>query len=258
MTLYIRRRHLCAWLLLAWASQAPAAGQPGVDAMIDFDGVYIPPLFLTGAAGKSAEGPARAQAALARLQAQWPALRLRMQAVWPGDASWRRSLQAVEGHIGEAARQAARAAWPDAHEALEHVRKALWLAREARGMDYLLDRFVAFHEPMEHLAGAAQQWTPATLGATQRAELARHFGLARARWHGIESQHLDTTTLRLSAARAAQLRRAMAEEGAALTALSQALRGDDAAVLLKAAAAIKPPFVRAYTAFGFGDGEERR
>jgi hypothetical protein len=235
------------------AAAGPAAGSDG--AMIAFDSVYIPPLFLTGAAGKSAEGPARASAALARLQVQWPALRSRLLAAWPGDAGWRRTLDSVQGQIAESDRMAARGAWPEAHEALEHIRATLKKAREARGMDYALDRFVAFHDPMEHLAAAATQWTPATLGPAQRDRIERLYVEARVRWRAVEALELKASALRLTPTRETQLRKAMADESAALALLSQALRGDDAAALLKAAAATKPPFIRAYTAFGLAQGD---
>lgn len=245
---------LLPFVALDAAAAAPAAaGSDG--AMIDFDSVYIPPLFLTGAAPKSAGGPARARGALARLQAQWPALRTRLLAAWPGDAGWRRTLDSVQGHIAESDRLAARGAWSEAHEALEHVRAALKKAREARGMDYALDRFVAFHDPMEHLAAAAAQWTPATLGPAQRDRIERLYAEARARWRAVESLELKAPALRLTPERETQLRKAMADVGAALAQVSQALRGDDAAALLKAAAATKPPFIRAYTAFGLAQGD---
>ena len=258
MTYTLDRRVFTAITLLALAGRVRAVAKSEDGAMIDFDVVYIPPLFLTGAAPKSPEGPARAHAALSRLQTQWPGLRARLQAMWPRDRAWLRTLDAVQGHVADAARHAGRGAWPESHEALEHVRMTLKQAREARGMDYVLDRFVAFHEPMEHLADAAVKWTPTTLGVAQRTEVERHFTEARARWRVIETLPLEAAALRLTPAREAQLRKAMADEGAALAALSQALRGDDAAALLKAAAATKPPFVRAYTAFGLAEGEGPR
>jgi hypothetical protein len=258
MTYTLDRRAFTAMTLLTLAGRVRAVAKGDDGAMIDFDAVYIPPLLLTGAAPKSPEGPARAQAALSRLQAQWPALRARLQAVWPRDRAWLRTLDGVQGHVADAARHAGRGAWPESHEALEHVRMALKQAREARGMDYVLDRFIAFHEPMEHLADAAVKWTPTTLGPQQRAEVERHYAEARARWRAVEALQFDAAALRLTPVREAQLRKAMTDEGAALAALSQALRGDDAAALLKAAAATKPPFVRAYTAFGLADGEGPR
>jgi hypothetical protein len=256
MVFALDRRSFSLLVLGALAARSPiASAATGDDAMIDFDTVYIPPLFLTGSAPRSAEGPARANAALARLQEHWPALRARMLAVWPRDAAWRRTLDAVQRHIDEAQRQAVHSGWDASHAALEQVRSALKQAREARGMDYALDRFVAFHDPMEHLADAASRWDAARLDAARRGELEQRFVQARARWRAVEALDIDARALRLSPAREAQLRRAMADEAVALHALSDALRDGDAAALLKAAAATKPPFVRAYTAFGLAETE---
>jgi hypothetical protein len=239
---------------LALGSPAASAASAPTDVMLAFDRLYIPPLFLTGSAGKSADGPARADAALQRLVAAWPALHDQLRAVWPQDAGWRRTLAAVQGHIRKANDLATRRQWPESHEALEAVRMDLKRARDARGLDYLLDRYTAFHEPMEHLAAAGTAAGTALEGKA-RAALEHHYAEARARWRAIETVPIDAKALRLSPAREAQLRKALADEDAALAALSEALRGRDDAALRKAAAATKPPFVRAYTAFGLPVGE---
>ena len=54
----------------------------------------------------------------------------------------------------------------------------------------------------------------------------------------------------MSEAQQAQFNKGMADVTQALSRLSDALRGADNAALLKAAAAIKPPFARTFTAFG--------
>ena len=60
----------------------------------------------------------------------------------------------------------------------------------------------------------------------------------------------------LSPARQAQLRQGLADEDRALARLSQALAaGAPEAELLQAGAALKGPFVKAYTAFGWPAGE---
>lgn len=251
-------QQLVAAAIATFGIAAASAAAPPQDVMVDFDAVYIPPLFLTGSAPKSADGPARARAAMARLQSRWTVLRPRLQATWPADAAWRRTLASVQVQLDNSARQAAAGEWAQAHESMEHVRIAMMQARVARGMDYALDRFTTFHETMEHLVLAGTRWDAATLSATQRSELEHLFAEARARWHSVERLNLDPRTLALSPAREAQCRKAMADESAALGALSQALRGGDNAALLNAAAAIKAPFIRAYTAFGWADGESPR
>lgn len=243
---------------LALGPLPASAASPSTDVMLAFDRLYIPPLFLTGSAGKSADGPARADAALQRLVQAWPALHDQLRAVWPRDAGWRHTLAAVQGHIRKATDLAARRQWPESHEALEAVRLDLQRARAGRRMDYLLDRYTAFHEPMEHLAAAGATAAATPLDATARAALEHHYAQARARWRDIETVPIDARALGLSPAREAQLRKALADEDAALAALSDALRGRDDAALRQAAAATKPPFVRAYTAFGLPVGEAPR
>jgi DNA transposition AAA+ family ATPase len=88
------------------------------------------------------------------------------------------------------------------------------------------------------------------VNATRRAELTQAYAQARTLWRRIEQQPVDAKAYGLSGARLAQLRKAIEDEGGALEQLSQALRETDDARLLKTAAAIKPPFARAFTAFG--------
>ena len=72
----------------------------------------------------------------------------------------------------------------------------------------------------------------------------------RAVWRGIEQNLPSPQAYGLNEVRLAQFNRGMADVTAALTRLSDALRGTDNAALLKAAAALKPPFSRTFTAFG--------
>lgn len=253
------RRRLLAWGLGlgVLAAAAPRAARAGTDdAMVEFDLLYIPPLFLTGQAGRGPDGAAQALAALDRLQSRWPALRQRLQAVWPRDAGWRRTLATVQRHLAEAGRHARHGAWADSHEALEQVRLVLMAARAARGHGHVLDRYVAFHGSMEAIVAVAAAAAPSgVLPAERREALAAEFATARALWHRVEGAPIDAVAWALSPAREARLRRGLADETQALQRLSEALRGRDDAALLKAAAAIKPPFVRAYTAFGLDPGE---
>ena len=62
----------------AKTTSSPALGSPlkaeDRAAMLAFDAVYIPALFLTGSAGKSAEGPGQARAAMPRRPPKLPHL----------------------------------------------------------------------------------------------------------------------------------------------------------------------------------------
>ena len=149
----------------------------------------------------------------------------------------------------------ARLDWQRAHDALEPVRIDLMQVRQTAGFDYFIDRLTAYHEPMEVLAGAGATFKPDAMDARRRAELEQTYVQAAARWRDIEQHLAEVPAHRLSTARDAQLRQGLAAAATALSRLSDALRGTDAAALLAAARAIKPPFARAFTAFGLADGE---
>lgn len=241
---------------LALAAVLAAPVQAGLlETSSALDRVYIPALALSTAAQTDTAARSRAPAALQKLQANWPALRAELlQGLSIGAAgraaSARRTLARADAHIAAAVKAMAVSDFKAAHEALEAVRVDLMVARSTRGVDYFVDRLTAFHEPMEVLALAGKDWSPQALTPPRREELARAFAHARALWQAIELNPPDPAAYGLDSARAAQLRQATAEESQALSRLSDALRGSDAAALLKAAAAIKPPFARVFTAFG--------
>jgi hypothetical protein len=234
------------WMALALACALPggvraqdSSGAPTA-ALLRFDALYIPALFFTGSAGNSMDGPARAVAAMKRLVEQWPALRPAMDGAVADRKRWPRALQAVQGHLRAAETLVAQARWPQAHEALERVREVLFDARRSLGIDYALDEFTAYHAAMERVA----------VPKSGRAGLEADFATARALWRNIERMSFDADAYALSPARARQLEQARLDESNALSALSEALHAGKEADVLKAAAAIKPPFVRAYVSFG--------
>lgn len=231
------------------------AQAPATTAMVAFDGVYIPALFQTGSAGQSTEAAARARASMARLAGQWPGRRRALAAVWPRDAAWQGDLNRLDAALRRAGDQVTKAEWPDSHETLEQVRAILYAARANRAMAYAPDSLTAFHAAMEHVAEDAKRWAPEAVGAAERAQVERHYAAARATWRHVETTAWDAKALALSPARWAQFQAALAEEGAALQQLDEALRSGPPAALLKAAGAIKGPFVRAYTALGWPANE---
>lgn len=225
--------------------------------MVAFDAVYIPALSMSTSASQDPRSVPKAQASIGQLERAWPELKRHLASTWPGavPAGWAESLASVERQIVATTAAAARADWKAAHEALEPVRITLMKARQSQGMDYYVDGLTAFHEPMETLALAGSTWQPSALDGTRRAQLAAAYAQARALWRGIEQKPIDAAAYGLPADKQAQLRKAVEEESAALARLSDALRGNDDAAMLKAAAAIKPPFARAFTVFGGAEGE---
>lgn len=236
-------------LLVPLIARSQAAG---LDNMVAFDGVYIPALALTTAAQQDAAIAGRARAALRRLEVEWPQLRDRL-AQDLGGASARRTIQSVDRHIAAAHQAVDAQAFGAAHEALEAVRLELMNARRQRSIDYFVDRLTEYHEPMEQLALVGSRLAPKELTPAEREALERSFVQARVLWHAIEAHLPQPAVYQLSPARAAQLAQAVADESAALARLSDALRAADDAALLKAAMAVKPPFARAFTAFGHSD-----
>lgn len=233
-------------LLVATPARADALAD-----MVAFDLVYIPALASTNAVSQSPQGPARALAATERLQARWPALRERLQTFSPSPV-WRDALGLVQRQIDEAVGAVRRQQWAAAHEALEPVRLRLGEVRVRLGMsDYYIDALTAFHEPMEHIAdAAADRQRPLDV-----AQLTATYAQAAALWRRIENASPSPQRYGLTPAREAQWRQSVAAEGVAMSALSQALRSGDQTALRQAAAAIKPPFSRAFVAFGLADGE---
>lgn len=245
-----RRQHLLLLsTLLAGRPFATRAATPSRQAaMARFDVVYIPALFLTGTAARQAPAVPKAQAAMRRLLAEWPERRAALQALWPRDAGWRHALDTSAQALQAAARDAESGAWEAAHNRLEAVRESQFHARRALGEAYLLDDFTAFHEVMEAI----------TASPTPSAErLQDLFTQARVRWHRLSSQPIAPATWGLTPTREARLQQAMADETSALSRLSDALRGGDAAATARAAAALKAPFVQAYVAFGWEPDERQ-
>lgn len=239
--------------LVALLAAVHAAAAP-IDAMVAFDGRFIPALASTSAASGDPAAAARARDATARLVAEWPGLRERLAAAGataPAAARWPGMLAQIDRRIAQADALVRDGRHADAHEALEAVRPAMLEARRAAGIDYLVDRLVEYHEPMEALvAGAA-----GGLDAAGLAAMVRTFAHARALWHAIERTPVDAERHALSPRRLEQFRRGVADETAALARLSEALRAGDPAAVAAAAVAVKPPFARAYTAFGLPPDE---
>ena len=230
--------------------------QAGVlDTSIALDAVYIPALSLTNAKPGDTAAADKARAAMQRLDADWPALRAALLTDLSGRtpaqaAAARKTLAQVDKALAESRKAIAAGDNAAAHAALEDVRIDLMKLRTAQGVDYFMDRLTAFHEPMEVLALAGNTLKPQDLTPAKRAELEKTYAAARALWRSVEQNQPDLKTYRLSEAQQAQFTKGMTDVSAAMTRLSEALRGDDNAALLKAAAAIKPPFARTFTAFG--------
>lgn len=236
-----------------WNSGAAAVKVPAdaVRTMADFDAVYIAALAASTAAATDAGKAAAARRTLDALQAQWTTQEGALLAAWgtPAPSNWVAAVGAADARIAAAVQAGMRPDWHAVHEELEEVRVGLREARVALGMDYFVDRLTAYHAPMEQLALAGTQWKPGDLTPQRRAELERAWRQCVALWEGIERFSLDPAAYGLAQAGWAQLQAALAQERQALQGLGAALADSDDAALLRAAAGVKPPFARAFTAF---------
>jgi hypothetical protein len=247
-----RRGCTAIGLALALFGSAQAAV---LDNSIALDAVYIPALSLTNAKPGDTAAADKARAAMQRLDADWPALRAALLKDLAGKtpaqaAATRKTLAQVDKALAGSRSAVAAGNYAAAHTALEDVRIDLMKLRSAQGVDYFMDRLTAFHEPMEVLALAGNTLKPQDLTPAKRAEMEKTYAEARALWRSIEQNLPDPKAYQLSEAQQAQFNKGMADVTQALSRLSDALRGADNAALLKAAAAIKPPFARTFTAFG--------
>ncbi len=248
----LRRGLAAAGLATALVAGAHAAS---LDTSMALDAVYIPALSLTNAKPGDTAAAEKARAAMQRLDAEWPALRAPLLKDLSGQtlaqaAAARKTLARVEKALAESRKAIAAGNYAAAHTALEDVRIDLMKLRMAQGMDYFMDRLTAFHEPMEVLALAGNTLKPQDLTPAKRAELEQTYAEASALWRSVEQPAPDLKAFRLSEAQIAQFNKGMADVTAAMSRLSEALRGADDAALLKALAAVKPPFARTFTAFG--------
>lgn len=209
--------------------------------MAAFDRIYIPALFLSGNAGKGPDAAARATASMQRLLAVWPEQQHALRAVAPSQAAWTRAVDRVGERLAEARQASETGAWPQVHEILEHVREDLSESRRKLAMSYELDDYTAYHARMEALAGVRE---------VNRVDMLRNHAQAQRQWARIAAGPVDPEAFGLTATQQERLREAQGAETRALEALGQVLRHGADAEVREAAKALKPPFVKAYIAFG--------
>lgn len=208
-----------------------------LDDMVVLERVYVPVLALTNQPGKQAESTA----ALQRFERAWTAFR-GADAV-RADRSLASVLDGAEPHIAKARREIVAGNLKEAHEALEHLRHALWHWRTGKGIDYFPDRLTAYHDQMELLADAATH-------AAERGKFTTALQQARARWADVTKSKFDASLHGFDAAKQGRMSMLMAREGEALARLEQLGAGGDAAALAAEAKTLKGTFAQIYFLFG--------
>ena len=234
-----------AALLWAWAAVALAALPTLVADSAALDRSYIPALMLSN--GKD---PAKALAAQNAYEKAWAEFAARQRSAHAGDANFTKMLADIDKANAEARAAIAAGKLADAHNAQEEVRHALWHQRQAMGLAYQPDLLTDFHAVMELIIVGAQGREAQALGAADLAHLRAQLAEARKRWQTVKSAHWDPAEYGLDGTRLDAYRAALAAEDRALDELSAALDAADGARIARTAPAIKPPFAKAYAAFG--------
>ena len=239
-------RHFTAAIALSFVSGAASAALPPLLAdSAALDRAYIPALMLSN--GKD---PAKAKAAQEAYEQAWTAFAAKQRNAKPGDAGWAKMFTIVDKANAEARVALAAGKLKDAHNAQEEVRHALWHERQALGLQYQPDMLTDFHATMELIIDAVQDKAPSAIGAAEIAKLRPKLAEAHKLWQAVKTAQWNPADYGLDAARLESYRAALAAEDKALDELGAALDAGDGARIAKAAPAIKPPFAKAYAAFG--------
>ena len=236
---------IAAVAVTSLASAAAAALPPLAADSAALDRSYIPALMLSN--GKE---PAKAAAAQASYEKAWAEFAARQRDAQPARPEWAAMFATVEKANAEARAALAAGKLKDAHNAQEEVRHALWHERKALGVAYQPDLLTAFHASMELLIDAVQDKAPGAIGAAEVAKMRALLAQARGEWQAVKAARWSPEDYGLDAARAESYRAAVAAEDKALDELGAALDAGDGARIARAAPAIKPPFAKAYAAFG--------
>ena len=209
------------------------------------DRAYIPALMLS-----NAKNPAKALAAHESYLAAWEAFAARQRSARPTDAAWAKTFANIDKANAEARAALTAGRLADAHMIQEEVRHELWRQRQALGLDYQPDRLTAYHETMEDLIASVPGKEPAAIGTPQISAMKAILAKARTQWLAVKSARWEPADYGLEGARLDAYLAAVAAEDRALDELAAALDAGDGVRIAKAAPAIKPPFAKAYGAFG--------
>lgn len=132
----------------------------------------------------------------------------------------------------------------DAHESLEYIRTAFWKVRTDMGIDYLPDRFTAFHDPMEKFAEEVSK--PGSDLKNLKTALS---GLSRL-WSDVEKSGIDAALFKLSPERAETYAKQVRKEREILNQLVGLIDSGNVEALSKAVVAMKSNFAQTYIVFG--------
>ncbi|MFO1414246.1 MAG: hypothetical protein U1F10_10145 [Burkholderiales bacterium] len=234
-----------AALLVLVAASANAELPPLAADSAALDRAYIPALMASG--GKDL---AKAQAAQKTYETAWAIFAERQRKAFPGNPEWTKVLAESDNANVEASAALANGKSADAHAAQEIVRHALWHQRQAMKVAYQPDLLTDFHATMETIIATAQPKATGTVSADHVATLQSLLEKARTQWASVKGASWNPADYGIEGARLEGYRGALAAEDHALDALGAALADGKGPAIAQAANALKPPFAKAYAAFG--------
>lgn len=234
------------WFILLGALIPAAARADIVADSAAFDKAYIPALALT-----SQNALNQSRAAMAQLNQAWLVFDNAHRNDFVKDNAWKKGFEEINDWIRQAdsvVNQGGNLA--DAHNTLEHVREILMQLRKQHKINYYLDYQTAFHEPMEAIVLIAKGKTPATFSEQDLAKMNAILPELETRWNAVLNAKFVPEVFGFDHAHAANVTHYIELETKAISELKQSLAGDDRAVVIQSAVAIKQPFSHLYMSFG--------
>jgi hypothetical protein len=207
---------------------------------VALDRAYVPALALTNQKDKALT---MIEESMRRLEVAWDRFVRNMRA---GDqaGTFNQAVAFSTAKISEAKDLVAADKRKEAHEALETVRLTFRKARIAANIDYLPDRFTAFHEPMEELAGLA------TKEGVDAAGLRKRLQQLSSLWGDIEKAGFDAKLFGVGTERAAKYEDQVRKEREILARLDDIIGSQNKETVAKMVISMKGNFAQTYVVFG--------
>jgi hypothetical protein len=227
-----------AALILALAATVYAGV---VEEFATLERAYVPALALTNQPTKPAP---QVQESLRRLDNAWQSFVQAMAIQIKSNPAFAKVVTESRQKISGAEALVAAGKRHDAHESLEYIRTAFWKVRTGMGIDYLPDRFTAFHDPMEKFTEEFSK--PGSDPQTLKIALTELSSL----WSNVEKSGIDAALFKLSPERVETYTKQIRKEREILNQLAGLIDSGNVESLSKAAVAMKSNFAQTYFVFG--------
>lgn len=227
-----------AGLILALAATVYAGT---VEEFAALERAYVPALALTNQPTKPTP---QVQESLRRLDKTWQSFVQAAASQIKSNPAFAKAVTESRQKISGAETLVAAEKRHDAHESLEYIRTAFWKVRTDMGIDYLPDRFTAFHDPMEKFAEEVSK--PGSDPQKLKTALS---GLSRL-WSDVEKSGIDAALFKVTPERAETYAKQIRKEREILNQFAGLIDSGNVEALSKAAVAMKSNFAQTYFVFG--------